>query len=159
MSDAELREQLARVLGAPVVEMSQGHYYDLPDGFVKPASYPGLVGQEFTTGLTKGYLDMGLVDPKAKGIDSPAFQKKVLREVVKLLVASKGKSAFIRDPEWVLKVVFNYGMVKNVLQDGVREALEAMFEKKVAVLIAGLKGKSGFGWRLSAPGIASGVAA
>lgn len=150
--------QLAEVLGAPVVEMSQGHYYDLPAGFVKPLSYPGLVGQEFTTALTKGYLDMGLVDPKAKGIDSPAFQKKVLREVVKLLVASKGKSAFIRDPEWVLKNVFK-GMVKTVLQEQVKEALEAMFEKKVSVTISGFKGKTGFGWRLSAPGIASGVAA
>ena len=147
-------EVLEEVFGAPVVEMA-GHYYEVPEGFVKPTSYPGLAGVEHDTAIGKGYVDLGLIDPQEEGLAKNAkLRASILRHVVKLLIASKGKQAFIRDPEWVLKEVYPGQMVKTVLKEKIEEALEAMFDMPVPITISGFKNRTGFGWRFKAPALA-----
>jgi len=144
---------VSEVFGDSLEEMSGGHYYDVPEGFVKPAHYPGLAGMEHEAAIGKGYVDLGLIDPKGEGPKDTKLRAAILRNVVKLLIASKGKQAFIRDPEWVLKEVYPGQMVKTVLKEKIEEALEAMFDMPVSVTISGFKGKTGFGWRFTAPAL------
>jgi hypothetical protein len=146
-------ELVVEMCNEPIVEMS-GHYYDPPEGFVKPAHYPGLQGMEHEAALGKGYVDLGLINPQGEGPKDKKLKASILRHVVKLLISSQGKQAFIRDPEWVLKQVYPGQMVKTVLKDSVEEALEAMFDMPVSVTISGFKGKTGFGWRFKAPALA-----
>ena len=147
-------DPVSEVFGAALTEMSGGHYYDVPEGFQKPGKYPGLAGLEHENALAQGYVDLGLIDPEQKGLAKNAkMRSTILRHVVKLLIAAKGKSAFIRDPEWVLKQVYPGQMVKTILKEQIEEALEAMFETTVKVTISGFKGKTGFGWRFKAPAL------
>lgn len=142
------------VFGDSLEEMSGGHYYEPPEGFVKPAHYPGLQGMEHEAAIGKGYVNLGLIDPQGEGPKDVKLKAAILRHVVKLLIASQGKQAFIRDPEWVLKAAYPGQMVKTVLKEKIEEALEAMFEMPVSVTISGFKGQTGFGWRFKAPALA-----
>jgi len=165
MSQNDENELLLTMFGDPVsevvdegelAEMSGGHYYDPPEGFVKPAKYPGLAGLEHEKALTQGYVDLGLINPDMKGLEgNKKIRAVILRHVVKLLIASKGKQAFIRDPEWVLKKVYPGQMVKTNLKVHLEEALEAMFDMPVWVTVTGFKGKTGFGWRFKAPALST----
>lgn len=155
MGQVTENELLIEMLGAPVVEMSGGHYYDVPEGFKKPKSYPGLGGGKGQAAMDKGYVDVGLINPNAKTLPkNKVVRSAVVRGVVKLLVRSAGKEAFIHDPEWALKVLYEGQMVKTALKDHVQEALEAMFDMTIPVTISGFKGKTGFGWRFKALALA-----
>ena len=90
-----------------------GHYYDVPEGFVKPDHYPGLGSGASMKAMNDGYVNLGLVDPKGEGPQDWKLRARILRMVVKLLIASPKKQAYIRDPEWVLKEV--YPDIKEVI--------------------------------------------
>lgn len=137
-------------------EMAYGsHYYDPPEGFKKPSEYPGLVGSKHEQALNKGIVDLRLVDPDDPTLESKKKRAAILRNVVKLLIRSKGETVRILDPEWVLKNAYPNKMVKDVLKKSLEEALEAMFEKSMKVLIQGSykKSKAGWSWMIAAPGL------
>jgi len=154
MSQNDKNELLIEMFEAPVIGADYGHYYDPPEGFVKPTSYPGLGGGKSMAAMNVGYVDLGLVNPYGEGPKDKKLRSTILRYVVKLLIASKGKSVFIRDPEWALKEVYPGQKVKTVLKEKVEEALEAMFGVDMLVVVSGFKGKTGFGWRFKCTDLA-----
>lgn len=121
-----------------------------PPGWKKPESYPGVPSAEYKAALTKGYLDLGLVDPSA--FDKKKIKKLILKSVAKLLHKSNGKKAFIRDPEGVLKAVYKGQMVKDAFGADLEEVLAAIYDKKIGVKMKMSVGKTAVGWSLaSAP--------
>lgn len=129
------------------------HYYDLPPGFQKPDEYPGLEGPKHETALSKGIVDVGLINPDMN-LKDKKVRAAILRSIVKLLMKKKGTMVVVRDPEWVLKKVYVGKMVKDELKADLEEAFEAMFETKIEVGIKGKKVPSGFSWTIGAKGLA-----
>jgi len=154
----ELVDQI-RIFGDTLVEAQK---YALPKGFKKPKSYPGLAGLKHENALAKGYVDLGLLDGdllKKMSPGGPALKEMralILKHIVKLLVGKPGKTAYVRDPENVLGVIYK-GFSKNV-QSGlvahIEEALEAMFDKPVKVTVGSFMGKTGWGWRFKSKELA-----
>ena len=157
-----MEQTVTGALGEILVEMDALNeaFYDPPPGFVKPKSYPKISGvfegAKWKAAMSKGFVDLGLIDPDKKPANVKRVRTSILRSVVKLLLASKGDNAFIRDPEGVLPLVL--GHIKVNLKADVEEALEAMYDKPIAVTVAGVKTKKGVpGWRLHAKGLADHV--
>ena len=120
--------------------------------------YPGLKGPEFESAFNAGYIDLGLLNPEMLKLMSPndVFLKKmreaVLRNVVRLILKRKGKVSYIRDPEWTLKSLFNENIqLPKLIRGALAEALEAMFDVPMKVILTGKKGKTGFGWSIKVP--------
>lgn len=146
------RKMQNEVIG-PIAEVFLDEaFYDLPPGFKKPTQgYPGLGGFDHKKAMSLGYVDAGLIDPDHIP-NEKTTRSTILRSVIKLLIASKGDNAFIRDPEAVLPILF--GHVKSTLKLDLDEALEAMYDKPIPVTVAGVKTKKGVpGWRFKAEGL------
>lgn len=135
-------------------EMAYSSIYKLPKGFKKPKEYPGLQGSKHEQAMNKGVVDLRLVDPNDPTLKSKKKKAAVLRSVVKLLIRSKGETVRVYDPEWVMKSVYPGKMVKSVVKEELEEALEAMFEKSIKVMIQGKKAKTiGWTWMIAVPGL------
>lgn len=141
----------------PIEEMVEASYYDLPPDFEKPDEYPGLVGPKYEAMLSKGIVDIGLINPDMN-LKDKKVRAAILRSIVKLLMKKKGTMVIVRDPEWVLKGVYPGKMVRDKLKADLQEALLAMFETKITVGVKGKKVPSGFSWMVEAPGLAEALA-
>jgi hypothetical protein len=162
MIGSEADMQVTDALGEILVEMNtlDEAFYDPPPGFEKPKSYPKITsvfgGTKWKVAMGKGFVDLGLIDPDKPPANVERVRSSILRSVVKLLITSKGDNAFIRDPEAVLPKVL--GHIKVNLKANLEEALEAMYDKPIAVTVAGVKTKKGVpGWRINAHGLAAHV--
>jgi len=137
-------------------EMAAGHYYDLPKGFKKPASYPGV--SKLSLSSQHPTVNLAVIDPQDPSIKSYKARATVLREIVKSLLTNE--YAIVLDPEWVLKEMFPDEMVKTVLQKSLVKAFDIMFAKgAVQVLVKGKKKPTGWQWEITTPNIAKAIIA
>jgi hypothetical protein len=133
----------------------------------QPTKYPGMMGKRYRTALKRGYVDLGLVDPKVA--KSYTVGPKNLPGDI-LDVMRNGK-AFIRDPEGVLSL---FGVLRgSVLGDKLKQELSWVYQEEAGladergdrdthdvlvkameraesakVAVSPVKGKTGAGWKV-----------
>jgi len=134
---------------------SGGYKYAKPPGWTKPSEYTGLKGSLHKEAISKGYLNLGLVNPDLAGEDAK-LSAQVFRNLVRLLIQGEGKTE-ISDPEWVLKRIYPGSLIVKVLAEDIQDALETIFDSAVPVSIKlGTHAVlGGFGWLLTAPSLKS----
>jgi hypothetical protein len=133
----------------------------------KPQKYPGMMGKRYRAALKRGYVDLGLVDPKV----AKSYRLGPKNLPGDLMDVMKNGVAFIRDPEGVMRI---FGLVGGsrlgeklkqelawVYQDEAGLADErGDFEMQQALMrgmkladsakvsISPVKGKTGPGWKV-----------
>lgn len=133
----------------------------------EPVKYPGMLGKRYKAALKKGYVDLGLVDPKV----AKSYQLGPKNLPGDILDVMKNGVAFIRDPEGVMEIFGLVGgpqlgeKIKQELgwvyqdeagladergdadmQDMLVKAIKKAESAKVS--ISPVKGKTGAGWKV-----------
>jgi hypothetical protein len=124
--------------------------YPKPEGWKKPTAYPGLKGAEFKKWLGKGVLNMGLLDPHGTKADKK-LKAAVWKNIIKMLIESKGAMVYVSDLEWTLKLIYPSGYIKGQLKDDLEESLQLMLDKTIYVSIYKVDkvpGIGGWGWSI-----------
>jgi hypothetical protein len=133
----------------------------------KPQKYPGMMGKRYRAALKRGYVDLGLVDPKiAKS--HRLGPKNLPGDIVDIM---KNGQAFIRDPEGILEI---FGLVGGThLGEQIKLELGWMYQEEAGlagerddfeleellmkaikkadsakVTLSPVKGKTGPGWKV-----------
>lgn len=137
--------------------MTLEDYRRLTHPLYEAKDYPGLNSPKQKQAISKGYLDLGLVDPSAIKVGPNTKAAAAVRKLIlELLVKTKkqgAKSAFIRDPEGILKKIYKGKMVKHTLTQDLEDAVQAITDTSVEVKMRSVKGKTGDGWQIAAKGL------
>jgi hypothetical protein len=93
----------------------------------EPQKYPGMMGKRYKAALKKGYVDLGLVDPRVAKTYTVG-PKNLPGDILEVM---KNGKAFIRDPEGVLQL---FGVLRgSVLGDKLKQELEWVYQEEAGL--------------------------